>query len=64
MAKKNAAHSHRRKRTKNSKAMRKLKNFKTITMNEGYEIKDLCFDQSGNYLAVAGTDVRCVHLSA
>ena len=38
--------------------LRKLKNFKTIPMEEGYEIRDLCFDQSGTYLAVAGTDVR------
>nr|CAG4634716.1 EOG090X0489 [Alona affinis] len=38
--------------------LRKLKNFKTIQLDEGYEIKDLCFDQSGTYLAVAGTDVR------
>jgi len=27
-------------------------------MDDGYEIKDLCFDQSGIYLGVAGTDVR------
>jgi len=27
-------------------------------MDDGYEIKDLCFDQSGTYLGVAGTDVR------
>ena len=38
--------------------LRKLKNFKTLQMDEGYVIKDLCFDQSGTYLAVAGTDVR------
>lgn len=38
--------------------LRKLKNFKTIQLNDGYEVKDLCFDQSGSYLAVAGTDVR------
>lgn len=38
--------------------LRKLKNFKTLSMDEGYEIKDLCFDQSGTYLGVAGTDVR------
>lgn len=38
--------------------LRKLKNFKTLQLEEGYEIKDLCFDQSGTYLAVAGTDVR------
>ncbi|XP_014294471.1 pre-mRNA-processing factor 19 [Halyomorpha halys] len=38
--------------------LRKLKNFKTLQVDEGYEIKDLCFDQSGTYLAVAGTDIR------
>ncbi|KOB76379.1 Wd-repeat protein, partial [Operophtera brumata] len=38
--------------------LRKLKNFKTIQLEEGYAIKELCFDQSGTYLAIAGTDVR------
>lgn len=38
--------------------LRKLKTVKTLPLEEGYEIKDLCFDQSGTYLAVAGTDVR------
>lgn len=38
--------------------LRKLKNFKTITLDEGYIVKDLSFDQTGNYLAVGGTDVR------
>lgn len=38
--------------------LRKLRNFKTIQLEEGYQIKDLCFDQSGTYLAVAGSDVR------
>ncbi|XP_068222324.1 pre-mRNA-processing factor 19 [Palaemon carinicauda] len=38
--------------------LRKLKNFKTIQLDEGYEVMDLSFDQSGTYLAVAGTDVR------
>lgn len=38
--------------------LRKLKNFKSIQLDEGYQIKDLCFDQSGTYLAAAGTDVR------
>lgn len=38
--------------------LRKLKNFKTLQVDDGYEIKDLCFDQSGTYLAVAGTDIR------
>lgn len=38
--------------------LRKLKNFKTIQLEDGHEVKDLCFDQSGSYLAVAGSDVR------
>nr|CAH7760589.1 unnamed protein product [Callosobruchus chinensis] len=38
--------------------LRKLRNFKTLQLEEGYQIKDLCFDQSGTYLAIAGTDVR------
>ncbi|KAI2801865.1 hypothetical protein RDWZM_000676 [Blomia tropicalis] len=38
--------------------LRKLKNFKTIPLEEGYQVKDLCFDHTGNYLAVAGSDVR------
>lgn len=38
--------------------LRKLKNFKNISLDEGYQIKDLCFDPSGSYLAVAGNDVR------
>merc|ERR1712226_301938 len=39
--------------------LRKLDfNFKTIQLDEGYEVRDLCFDKSGTYLAVAGTDVR------
>ena len=42
--------------------LRKLKNFKSIALDQDYEIKDVCFDQSGTYLAVAGTDVRSVHL--
>lgn len=40
--------------------LRKLKNFRTIQLDEGYEVMDLSFDQSGTYLAVAGTDVRWV----
>ncbi|XP_031780150.1 pre-mRNA-processing factor 19 [Nasonia vitripennis] len=38
--------------------LRKLKNFKTLQLDESYEVKDICFDQSGTYLAVAGSDVR------
>ncbi|CAK9295061.1 unnamed protein product [Gordionus sp. m RMFG-2023] len=43
--------------------LRKLKNFKTISLLENeedvkYDIKCLSFDSSGNYLAVAGNDVR------
>ena len=38
--------------------LRKLKNFKTLQLDDGYEVKDLCFDSSGSYLAVAGKDVR------
>ncbi|XP_034251820.1 pre-mRNA-processing factor 19 [Thrips palmi] len=38
--------------------LRKLKNFKTLQLDNNFEIKDLCFDQSGTYLALAGTDVR------
>ncbi|XP_076808740.1 pre-mRNA-processing factor 19-like [Clavelina lepadiformis] len=38
--------------------LRKLKNFKTLTMEDRYEVKSLTFDQSGTYLAVAGTDIR------
>ncbi|KAL3281225.1 hypothetical protein HHI36_004439 [Cryptolaemus montrouzieri] len=30
------------------------------TLDEGYQIKDLCFDQSGTYLAVAGSDARII----
>ncbi|RZF42704.1 hypothetical protein LSTR_LSTR001499 [Laodelphax striatellus] len=38
--------------------LRKLKNIKTLQLDDNYEIADVCFDQSGTYLAVAGTDVR------
>jgi len=37
--------------------LRKLKNFKTIPLDESEEIKALCFDKSGQYLAVAGTNI-------
>ncbi|KAK3606538.1 hypothetical protein CHS0354_041497 [Potamilus streckersoni] len=38
--------------------LRKLKNFKTLQLDDKYEVRALCFDQSGTYLAVAGSDVR------
>ena len=38
--------------------LRKLRNFKTLQLDDGYEVTDLSFDRSGTYLAVAGTDVR------
>lgn len=38
--------------------LRKLKNFKTIELENNYEIKDLAFDYSGSYLACAGTDLH------
>eukprot|EP00795_Rhopilema_esculentum_P015289 gene15289-6501_t len=38
--------------------LRKLKNFKTITLEERDEIKSLCFDKSGQYMAVAGTNIQ------
>lgn len=41
--------------------LRKLKNFRSIDLGERYQVNDLCFDQSGTYLAVAGTDARVYH---
>jgi pre-mRNA-processing factor 19 len=38
--------------------LRKLRNFKSIELDDNYQVKDLCFDSSGSYLAIAGTDVR------
>merc|ERR1712238_141657 len=38
--------------------LKELKNFKTLQLEEGYEVRDLCFDNSGTYLAVAGSDIR------
>ena len=40
--------------------LRRLSNFKTISLENNYEVKALKFDHSGTYLAVAGTDVRYV----
>lgn len=42
--------------------LRKLKNIKTIQLEDNYAVNDLTFDQSGQYLALAGKDVR-VYLS-
>ena len=38
--------------------LRKLKNFKTISLEDKYTVRGLTFDNSGHYLAVAGPDVR------
>lgn len=38
--------------------LRKLKNFKTIEFEDKFEIKDVCFDYSGSYLACGGTNIR------
>lgn len=38
--------------------LRKLKNFKTLQLDDSYDVKDLAFDKTGTYLAVSGTDVR------
>jgi len=39
--------------------LRKLKNFKTIDLpSDEYQVRDLIFDSSGSYLAIAGNDVR------
>jgi pre-mRNA-processing factor 19 len=38
--------------------LRKLSNTKTFTLDEGYNVKSLAFDDYGQYLAVGGTDVR------
>eukprot|EP00731_Ephydatia_muelleri_P023081 Em0015g664a len=38
--------------------LRKLKNFKTINLDENYQVQYLTFDQTGTYLAVGGTDVQ------
>ncbi|CAG8628399.1 1194_t:CDS:2 [Funneliformis caledonium] len=38
--------------------LRKLLNFHTIQLDEGAKINKVCWDYSGQYLAVGGTDVR------
>lgn len=38
--------------------LRKLKNFKTIDLEQGQEVQSLCFDQTGTYLAAAGTTIQ------
>jgi len=38
--------------------LRKLRNFKTIELDDKFTISDLDFDQSGSYLAVIGNDLR------
>ena len=38
--------------------LRKLKNFKTLSLPEGYVVKAVTFDQSGTYLGIAGSDIR------
>ena len=38
--------------------LRKLKNIKTISLDERYEVRGLSFDPSGQYLAMAGSDIQ------
>lgn len=38
--------------------LRKLQVFKTLYIDDGYKINNLCFDKSGTYLGIAGSDVR------
>ncbi|CAO3669219.1 unnamed protein product [Rhizopus stolonifer] len=38
--------------------LRKLSNTKTFTLDEGYKVQSLAFDDYGQYLAVGGNDVR------
>ncbi|KAI8364772.1 WD40-repeat-containing domain protein [Radiomyces spectabilis] len=37
--------------------LRKLSNTKTFTLDEGYKVHSLAFDEYGQYLAIGGTDV-------
>ncbi|KAL5267568.1 hypothetical protein ACHWQZ_G004565 [Mnemiopsis leidyi] len=43
--------------------LRKLRNFKTISLDDKYTVRGLTFDNSGHYLAVAGPDVRVYQIS-
>ncbi|KAI8647221.1 WD40-repeat-containing domain protein [Parasitella parasitica] len=38
--------------------LRKLSNTKTFTLDEGYKVESLAFDDYGQYLAISGNDVR------
>lgn len=38
--------------------LRKLSNTKTFTLDEGYKVNTLAFDDYGQFLAVGGNDVR------
>lgn len=38
--------------------LRKLKNFKTLTFDDGHLVSRVDFDYSGTYLAVGGSDIR------
>lgn len=38
--------------------LRKLKNFKTIELESGCQVQSVCFDQTGTYLALAGTNIQ------
>lgn len=38
--------------------LRKLTNFRTIELPERYEVHSVTFDQSGAYLAIAGSDIQ------
>jgi len=38
--------------------LRRLKNFKTLTLSESFKVRHLMFDKSGTYLSVVGNDIR------